>query len=183
MLWYGSEDLKLVIIALNNSLKKRVELASRAIADFLNNAVFNLGGPVKPLAGYRGATGDRAGQCLLQEIVPEGSMLSIFSVSDNESAARPLVKRRDDPDLHLAIGMLRIFDAEQNSVEAGCPPRCDFHNPLYIEGAGMLEPYRPMFFVIAQQILPKLSPMLGDMFCNAKTPEEVAKVMHKTFTR
>jgi hypothetical protein len=40
-----------------------------------------------------------------------------------------------------------------------------------------------MFFEIATNILPKLCPMLGDMFCNAKTPEEVAKVMGKTFTR
>jgi hypothetical protein len=55
MLWYGSKDLKLVIIALNNSLEKRVELASRATADFLNNAIFNLGGPVKSLAAYLGA--------------------------------------------------------------------------------------------------------------------------------
>ena len=36
MLWNGSEDLKLLIIALNNSLKKRVDLASKATADFLN---------------------------------------------------------------------------------------------------------------------------------------------------
>ncbi len=36
MLWNCSEDLKLVIVALNN-MKKRVELASRATAKFLNN--------------------------------------------------------------------------------------------------------------------------------------------------
>ena len=44
MLWNGSEDLKLLIIALNNSLKKRVDLASRATADFLNNSVFSVSG-------------------------------------------------------------------------------------------------------------------------------------------
>ena len=183
MPWYGSEDLKLVIVALNNSLKKRVELASKATAVFLNNAVFNLSGPIKPLAGYLGATGDRAGECLLQEIVPDGSLLTIFPLSDAEAATRPLVKRRYNPELHLAIGMLRIFNAEDNNVEEGCPPQCNFHNPPYIEGAGVLDPYGPMFFEMAKHILPKLSPLHGDMFCDANSPEEVAKVMGKTFTR
>ena len=40
MLWNGIEDLKLLIIDLNNSLKKRVELASKATADLLNNSEF-----------------------------------------------------------------------------------------------------------------------------------------------
>lgn len=164
-------------------MKKRVEVASRATADFLNNSVFNLSGPIKSLAGYLGATGERAGECLLQAIVPKGSKQSIFPVSDNESAARPLVKGRYDPELHLAIGMLRIFDATQNNPEEGCPPQCDFHGTPYIEGAGMLDAYGPMFFVMAKHILPRLSPMLGEMFCNATKPEEVAKVMNSTFTR
>lgn len=160
-----------------------MDVASRATADFLNHAVFNLSGPVKPLSGFLGATGDRAGECLLQKIVPKGSLLSIFPVSDSEATARPLLKSRYDPELHLAIGMLRIFNAGCNSVEEGCPPQCDFHNAPYIEGAGMLDTYGPMFFVMAQNILPKLCPMLGDMFCDAKTPEKVAKVMRSTFSR
>ena len=56
MLWNGSEDLKLLIIALNNSLKKRVELASKAAADLLNNSVFCISGLVKRLAGILGGT-------------------------------------------------------------------------------------------------------------------------------
>ncbi len=35
---------------------------------------------------------------------------------DNEAAAKPLAKRRYNPDLHLAIGMLRCFNAELNST-------------------------------------------------------------------
>ena len=54
MLWNGSEDLKLLIIALNNSMKKRVDLASKATADLLNNSVFCVGGPVKRLAACLG---------------------------------------------------------------------------------------------------------------------------------
>ena len=46
----------------------------------------------------------------------------------------------------------------------------------------MLDPYGPLFFVVVQ-ILQKLSPILGEMFCNAKTPAEVSKAMDSTFTR
>ncbi len=133
--------------------------------------------------GYLRGTGERAGECLLQDIVPSGYTQTIFPVSDNESAARPLVKGNCNPDLHLAIGMLRIFNAEDNNLEVGGEPQCDFHKAPYIQGAGALDAYGPLIFVIAQHILPKLCPMLGDMFCKAKTPDQVDKVMHSTFTR
>jgi len=183
MLWNGSDDLKLVVIALNNSMKKRMELASRATAHWLNNSVFGMAGPVKTLARTLGAVGEHAGESLLEEILPDGFELSVFPYSDSESPARPLVKNRYNPELHLAIGMLRIFNAEENNPDAHSPPQCNFHSEPYIEGAAMLDTYGPMFFVMARTILPKLSPMLGTMFCNAKTPDEVSKVMHSTFTR
>ena len=164
-------------------MKKRMELASRATAVWLNNSVFGMAGPVKGLARYLGATGDRAGECLLEDILPPGFELSIFPYSDAESAARPLVKGRYKPELHLAIGMLRIFNAEDNNLEAHSPPQCDFRREPYIAGAAKLEPYGPLFFVMVRTILPKLSPMLGEMFCNAKTPDEVYKVMLSTFNR
>ena len=183
MLWNGSEDLKLLITALNNSLKKRVDLASRATADFLNNSVFSVSGPVKRLAACLGNTGDRAGECVLQNILPDDWTLSIFPVSDNEATARPLIKGKYNHELHLAIGLLRMFDAEANSPVPGTPPQCDFRNTPYMEAGGVLNPYGPLFFPIAENILPKLSPILGDMFCNANTPEQVAKAMQATFTR
>ncbi len=183
MLWNGSDDLKLLVVALNNSMKKRMELASRATAVWLNNSVFGIPGPVKSLARYLGATGDRAGECLLEDILPEGFELSIFPYSDNESSARPLVKGRYNAELHLAIGMLRSFNAEENNPVSGSSPQCNFRSEPYIQGAAMLDPYGPLFFVMAVQILPKLSPILGEMFCNAKTPAEVSKVMESTFTR
>ena len=183
MLWNGSEDLKLLIIALNNSLKKRVDLASKATADFLNNSVFSVSGPVKRLAACLGNTGDRAGECVLQDLLPDDWTQSIFPISDTEATARPLVKGKYNQELHLAIGLLRMFDAEANSPVPGTPPQCDFRNTPYMEAGGVLNPYGPMFFPIAENILPKLSPMLGDMFCNANTPEQVAKAMQATFTR
>jgi hypothetical protein len=164
-------------------MKKRMELASRATAIWLNNSVFGMAGPVKSLARYLGATGDRAGECLLEDILPPGFELSIFPYSDTEAASRPLVKGRYKPEMHLAIGMLRTFNAEHNNVEANSPPQCDFRRAPYIEGAANLDAYGPLFFVMMRTILPKLSPKLGEMICNAKTPEEVCKVMQSTFTR
>jgi hypothetical protein len=175
----------LVIIALNNSLKKRVELASKAAADFLNHKIFTASGPVKSLAGYLGATGEHAGECLLQKFIPDGYSQSIFPYSDSESGSKPLVKGKYLPELHLAIGCLRIFNAKENSADAGGAPFCNFHSDTsaFVTGAACLDPYGPLFFVMARQILPKLCPMLGDLFCNAKTREEVEKAMTRTFTR
>ena len=76
-----------------------------------------------------------------------------------------------------------MFDAEVNSPVQESPQQCDFRNSPYIEAGGVLNEYGPMFFIIAEHILQKLCPMLGDMFCNAKTPEQAAKVMLATFTR
>jgi hypothetical protein len=59
---------------------------------------------------------------------------------------------------------------------------CNFHGDIsaFITGAAC-----PLFFVMARQILPKLCPMLGGLFCNhdAETVEEVQKAMSGTFTR
>ena len=86
-------------------------------------------------------------------------------------------------ELHLAIGLLRMFDAEANSPVPGTPPQCDFRNTPYMEAGGVLNPYGPLFFSIAENILSKLSPILADMFCNAADPVQVAKAMNAKFTR
>jgi hypothetical protein len=166
-------------------LKKRVELASKAAADFLNHKIFTASGPVKSLAGYLRATGEHAGECLLQNYIPDGYSQSIFPYSDTESASKPLVKGKYLPELHLAIGCMRIFNATENSADAQGEPFCNFHSDTsaFITGAACLDPYGPLFFVMARQILPKLCPVVGDLFCNAKTHEEVEKAMTKTFTR
>ena len=166
-------------------MKKRIELASKATADFLNNSVFNISGPVKSLAGYLGATGEYTGDCLLQNFIPEGYTQSIFPVNDAEFASKPLVKSKYNPELHLAIGMLRSFDASRNSTDVGGEPYCDFHSETseHMRGAASLDVYGPLFFVMAKQILPKLSPLIGDLFCNAQTPEDIEKAMATSFTR
>ncbi len=45
-----------------------------------------------------------------------------------EASAKPLVKGRYNPDLHVTVGNLRQFDATQNSTQEGGEPCCDFHN-------------------------------------------------------
>ena len=176
-------DLRLCIVAINNTLKKRMEIASRAAANFLNSSVFGLPGPEKSLARTLGAIGDHAGECLLKEILRTDSKgkLPIFPFSDSEASARPLVKNPYNPDLHLAIGMLRIFDAERNSLDG--ESQCNFHAAPYIQGTAQLDVYVPMFFEIAHAVMEALSPLQGAMFCKAKSPEQVAKVMQSTFSR
>ncbi len=69
-----------------------------------------------------------------------------------ETSAEPLVKGRYNPDLHVAIGNLRHFDATKNSTQEGGEPFCDFHNTVseYIRGADLLDAYEPLFFVLAE---------------------------------
>ena len=50
-------------------------------------------------------------------------------------------------------------------------------------GAGSLPAYGPLFFVIARHILPKLAPLIGDIFAKVKTPRQVEKAMDITFIR
>jgi hypothetical protein len=131
----------LVIIALNNSVKKRVEQASKAAADFLNHKIFTASGPVKSLAGYLGATGEHAGECLLQKFIPDGYSQTNFPYSDSESGSKPLVKGKYLPELHLSISCLHIFNAKQNSADAGGAPFCNFHSDTsaFITGAACLD--------------------------------------------
>lgn len=157
------------------------------MANLLNHSVFPHSGPVKRLAEVLGATGEYAGECLLQNILPPGydTEKAIFPVSDLEASSKPLVKGRYDPDLHLAIGCLRMFDATQNSAQPDGEPQCNFHSQSsdYIKGAAFLDPYGPMFWPIIRSIVPALSPMLGELFCNPKTVEDVAASINRDFKR
>ena len=109
----------------------------------------------------------------------------IFPVTDMEASAKTLVKGRFNPGLHVAMGFLRQFDATQSSTQEGGEPCCDFHNTEseYIKGAASLDPYGPLFFVIAGEIIPALSPMLGKIFCNVSTPADVGRAFDKSFVR
>ena len=145
-----------------------------------------MSGPVKHLASILGATGEHAGECVLKQFLPPGfKPQAIFPVSDMEATAKPLAKGRYKPDLHVALGFLRQFDATQNSTQEGGEPCCDFHNTEseYIKGAASLDPYGPLFFVIAGEIIPALSPMLGKIFCNVSTPADVGRAFDKSFLR
>ena len=162
-----------------------MELASKATADLMNTAIFPISGPEQSLAEYLGATGRHAGVCLLRNFIPIGYRKPIFPMTDAEATSKPLVKNKYNSQLHLAIGMLRIFDATQNTPMAGGEPFCDFHSSTLecMKGAGALPPYGPLFFEMAREILPKLCPLIGDLFSKAHTPEMVEKAMATSFTR
>ena len=66
-------------------------MASRAIADFLNNTIFGQSGPVKQFASTLGVTGDRAGACLLESIHCN-YIKAISPISDVQASGTPLVK-------------------------------------------------------------------------------------------
>ncbi len=107
------------------------------------NTIFNTSGHVKSVARYLGATGEHAGECLLRNFIPEGYSQSIFPYSDTEAAGKPLVKGKYIPALHLAIGCLRVFIAEQNSADPQGDPVCNFHShtSVFIKGAACLDAY------------------------------------------
>jgi hypothetical protein len=166
-------------------VKKLLELASRSVAEVLNTLVFGAAGPVKPLASIFSATGDRTRDCLLQNCIPDGYDKSIFSVSVSEAAAKPLVKRGYNPNLHLAISMLRCFNAELNSTEVGGEPVCNLHSEEseYIKGAGSLPPYSHFYHLLLSKVLPKLSPIHADMFTAATTPTAIDDAVDAFFPR
>jgi hypothetical protein len=166
-------------------LRKRVELASAAVANMLNTSMFGIGGPVKRLAEVLGATGEHTGECVLQQIIPPGYTLPIFPLSDAEASSRPLVKNRYNPELHIAIGLLRCFDARENSVDGGGEPSCDFRSRTreYIKGVNALPHYGPLFFEMMKVILIKLSPIHAGIFNKAETSEGVETAAASAFKR
>ncbi len=164
-----------------------MELASKATADLMNTAIFPISGQEQSLAECLRATSRHASVCLLRNFIPIGYRKPIFPMTDAEAASKQLVKNKYNKQLHLAISMLHIFDATQNTSVVGGEPFCDFHSQTLecMKGAGALPPgpYGPLFFEMAREILPKLCPLIGDFFSKADTPEMVEKAMATSFTR
>lgn len=119
----GSEDLQLMVQAATNTVKKRLDIASRALADFLNIRVFGAAGPVKEYAKILGATGDHQGISLLDGIVGSNYKKALFPISDAESSGSLLVKGdyHSKREIHFTIGMLRVFDVQVlNAILGSC---------------------------------------------------------------
>ena len=163
-------------------MRKRVELASAAVANMLNTSIFGIAGPVQRLADVLGVN---TGECVLQPFIPPGYTLPIFPLSDAEASSRPLVKNRYNPELHIAIGLLRCFDARENSVDGGGEPSCDFRSRTreYIKGVNALPHYGPLFFEMMKVILIKLSPIHAGIFNKAETSEGVETAAASAFKR
>ena len=111
---HGSDDLLLLVDAVTNSVKKRLDMAARSLADFLNTSIFGAGGPVKAYAKALGATSEHIGISLLDGFCGSNYKKVIFPTSDALAAGSPLVKGdyNDKRELHFTIGLLRVFDAQ-----------------------------------------------------------------------
>ena len=103
-------------------------MASQKTANFLNHCVFGHAGPIRAFAKTLGATGEYQSQCLLEQYLPPGYSKPIFPLNDNDVAGGPLVKGGYQAERHLAIGLLRVFDATLNSTQAGGEPVFDWHD-------------------------------------------------------
>ena len=112
-----------MVQAATNAVKKRLDMASRALADFLNVSIFGAAGPGKRYAKILGATGEKAGISLLDGLGGSEFKKAPFPTSDAHAAGSPLVKGDYQRELHFTIGMLRVFDAQVIFVSAS---RCSF---------------------------------------------------------
>jgi hypothetical protein len=108
-----SDDLVLLVTAATNSVKKRLEMASRSLADFLNSKVFGVAGPVKAFAKVLGSIGQYSGISLLDGFCGSEYSKPLFPTSDALAAGSPLVKGdyQQKREIHFTIGMIRVFDA------------------------------------------------------------------------
>ena len=199
-----------MVQAATNAVKKRLDMASRALADFLNVSIFGAAGPGKMYAKILGATGEHAGISLLDGLCGSDYKKAPFPTSDALAAGSPLVKGdyQSKRELHFTIGMLRVFDAQVIFVSAsrcsflfdwelvgfageqpnachGTDPCCNFHamNKRFISGAGLLPTYGELWWYILDVILPSLSPSIWKLFNSVKDEEGVDRALDKTFQR
>jgi len=179
-----SRNLALVLVALNNSCKKRIEAATKATASFLNNVVFPVSGTHRNMVKILGMTGERAGMCPLEMHIPKGFQQTIFPMSDAEVPGKPLIKGARNKELELAIGLLRMFDARKNSSQPGGEPNFDFFDPNrnYVRGGGA-DPYGPLWPQIFDTTCSPLAPYLSNMIQQAKKPYAVQSAMAATINR
>ena len=78
--------------------------------------------------------------------------------------------------------MLRIFNAQENSIICEVVPYCDFleANQRYLKGCNLLCAYT-LFFSNLEAVLPKLSPIPLDYVQIVRTEDDVNVPLAKTF--
>ena len=122
-MFVGSRNLQLFVDAANKSLLKRIQVAQDKVAEYLNN-VFHHRGPPSSLDQVLGGSG----QSLLRAIFPASSFedgKGAAPFPSKDSSPRPL-QRFGDAQLQMTVGLLRQFDARQNSAAEGGSPFCYF---------------------------------------------------------
>ena len=160
-------------------------MASQKTANFLSNSVFGHGGPIRALARSLGATDKYQSRCLLEQYLTPGYSKPIFPLNDNDVAGGPLVKGGYQAERHLAIGLLRVFDATLNSTQAGGEPVFDWHDKYgqHMRGVGSAAVYGPLSTHIWTASLSTLCPKYKALFDAANTVEGVSRAVAAQFNR
>ena len=150
------------------------------MADYLNN-LFHHRGPPSALDQVLGSSG----QSLLQNLFParsfeDGKGTALFPIKDG--SPRPL-QRLGDAQLQTTIGLLRRFDARQNSAVEGGSPFCSFLARPYMRGASQLEVYGPMTGHMLDVVMKALSGLFLSTYGGMKTHQDVERAFKTTYTR
>jgi len=97
------------------------------------------------------------------------------------------VKGRYQPELHLALGLMRMFNAELNSTQPGGQPVFNWHNPPEeggpMIGAGGADVYGPMSISVWECTIANLSSKHKSLLDNARTVEGVVHAVNASFNR
>ena len=174
-LWIFSENLRVFIDFTVRTVAKRIEEAAETLADFLNTFVFGFNGPDPFLAKVLCAAGQTGS--LLAPHIPAGYSGRIIPKTLKEAKKFPLNKA--EPQLLLALGFLRRYDASRNNTIPSQSPQCNFSAPpgtQIMRGVQRLDKYGELFFEIAYCIASGLG---GEFLkvCAVSTPAQVGELL------
>jgi hypothetical protein len=177
-----SDDVALYVDAAQNALKKRIEVVSSNLANWLNTHVFSLSGCHRSLRPWLGGT---PGTCLIEKVVGVDRQGLLIPTSELAAKNSFITKGGYKHELHFTIGVLRQFDVSVNCPEEGGQPFCDLGraDEQYIVGGELLDSHGPMSFEIMKQITPHLGGKLAALFDSVRSPQDVDAAMNEHFIR
>ena len=179
---HDSHELALYVDAAQNALKKRIEVISLSVANFLNSRVLGLSGCHNSLRPWLGGT---PGSCLIENAVGADRQGLLIPTSELAAKSSFITKGGYKESLHFTIGVLRQVDISANSSEPGGQPFCDLgsKDEQYIVGGELLDSHGPMSFEIMKQITPHLGGRLATLFDSVRSPGDVDAAMNEHFIR
>ncbi len=177
-----SRNLQLDVDVSNKALLKRLQVAQKKVADYLNRE--HRFPPPEPHLHLVDVLGG-SGKWLLRthfssHFFEDGKGSTLYSIKDG--SARP-IQKLGDAQLQMTIEVLRHFNVQQNSTAEGGSPFCSFSEKPYTRGAQQLEFYGPMACHMIKVVLKALGGMLSITYGGMKTSQEVEKTFKVTYSR